>query len=167
MHFGKKNDKGDIVPLIEYAATAILNADMQKCITVIKNIPRHKSFLRDVKECTLIKSISTSESVVYYSFNAPWPFSNYDCVSIMSFTEDTKTKTAIFTQTAEPTLFKKTADDRLIETDITYQFKDVGAGKIEINITGKMSHLIKIPLWMLRGTMPNHPADVIHKIVNL
>jgi hypothetical protein len=34
-----KNDKGDIVPLIEYSATATMNIDMQKCISVIKNIP--------------------------------------------------------------------------------------------------------------------------------
>lgn len=162
-----KNDKGNKVPLIEYTATATLQANFQNCLSTIKNIPNHKVFLRDVKDCELIKSISENESVVYYSFNAPWPFSDYDCVSKMTFHEDSKTKIAIFTQTAEPTLYKKTVDDRLTQRDITYQFKDFGNGKVEFTIIGKMSPLIKIPLWMLRNTMPDHPADVIKKIVNL
>ena len=50
---------------------------------------------------------------------------------------------------------------------MSYQFKDLTNGKVEITIIGKMSPLIKIPLWMLRNTMPNRPAETLYKIIAL
>ena len=160
-----KNKKGDILPLIEYTATAILSVDMENCVSVLKDISKHKAFLRDAKESRLIKFLSEHQSVVYYSFNVPWPFSDYDCVTKMSFVE--VNGTGIFTLTSAPMLYKSTNDDRLIEYEMNYRFRDLKDGTVEITIIGKMSPLIKIPLWMLRNTMPDHPAETLHKIVTL
>lgn len=160
-----KNKSGDLLPLIEYTATATLSVNMQNCISVLKDISKHKAFLRDAKESKMIKLLPNNQTVVYYGFKAPWPFSDYDCVTIMSLTE--VNNSSIFTLSSAPSMYKSTDDDRLTDYEISYRFKDLKNGKTEITIIGKMSPLIKIPLWMLRRTMPEHPAETIHKIVTL
>jgi hypothetical protein len=160
-----KNEKGDKFSLIEYTTSATLNVDFKKCIVLMKNVSKHKAFLHDTKESKMIKTISENLSVVYYSFNAPWPFADYDCVTKMSIVEGNNT--SVFTIVADPTLYKKTDFDRLTNYEMSYQFKDLSNGKVEITIIGKMSPLIKIPLWMLRNTMPDRPAETLQKIAIL
>jgi hypothetical protein len=144
-----------------------METDMEKCIMVIKNVPKHKAFVNDIKESKLVKSIIDAKSIIYYSFNAPWPFADYDCVTQMTFTEDKSKNIAVFSLVAAPLLYPKTKLDRLTEYEISYSFKDLKNGKVEITITGKTSPHIKIPLWMLKRTMPDRPAGVIRKIVKL
>ncbi len=162
-----KTSTGNTLPLIEYTATTIVRTDIQKCISLMKDIPKHKAFLRDAKESKMVTSLAVNQWIVYYNFNAPWPFSDYDCVTKMELMENDKNSTAIFTLVAAPSLYKKTDEDRLTDYKISYQFKKLADGKVAITIIGRMSPLIKIPLWMLRGTMPDHPAEVLHKIVTL
>lgn len=163
----RTDEKGSVLPLIEYIATTTVSVDQQQCISLIKDVSKHKAFLRDVKVSTMVKTISANEWVVYYSFHAPWPFSDYDCVTKMTFLDDTAKNTAVFSLAAAPSMYKSTNEDRLNYYYITYTFKDLGNGNIEITITGKMSPLIKVPRWMLKASMPGHPTEILRKIVML
>ena len=70
--FSKRMDeKGDILPLIEYTATTTAGIDIQSCMSVLRNVSSHKKFMRDVKVAKKIREISANESIVYYDFATP------------------------------------------------------------------------------------------------
>ena len=85
----------------------------------------------------------------------------------MTSYEDIKEKVAAYSLTATPSMYERTDEDRLSYYNITYAFKDLGDGNVEITIDGKMSPMIDIPLWILRRSMPSHPAEVLEKIIEL
>jgi len=162
----RKDVTGEQVPLIEYIATTIDFMNMQNCINIMKDVSRHKEFL-DTKKNETVKVYSGNEWLNYYVFNAPWPFSPSDCVVRVSFSEDLKAKTAVFSLTAAPALMKSTAMKRFSYYNFTYTFKDVGNGNIEATVTAKMSPPISVPLWMLRASFPGSAAEPLQKLIKI
>jgi hypothetical protein len=162
----RKDEHGENVPLIEYVASTTDFMNLQNCIKIMKDVSRHKEFL-DTKINETVKLYSDNEWLNYYVFNAPWPFSPSDCVVKVSYYEDLKTKTVMYTLTATPTLVKSTEMKRFTYYNFTYAFKDIGSGKVEATVTAKMSPPVSVPLWMLRASFPGSAAEPLQKLVKL
>jgi len=160
------DENSNSVPMIEYVATTFAFVKMQNCISVIKDGSKHKEFTDDEVSKT-VKTISDNEWIVYYYTNSPWPISDSDLVTKMKFSEDETIGLASFTLTAAPSMFEKADVKRMTYYKATYNFKDLGDGKVEITITGKMSPSIKAPAWMISAWFPNGPTDMIQGIVKL
>jgi hypothetical protein len=158
------DDAGNTLPLIEYVATTTDDLTMQRCIAIMKDASKHKYFL-DVKVSEKVKALSKNEWVNYYVFNAPWPFSPTECVAKVVYIEDAKNKTVAFVQTAAPTLMKPTDLKRFTYYNFTYAFKDIGNGKVEVSVTVKMALPSKVPLWILRSSLPESAADPLRKLI--
>ncbi|MBJ7428928.1 MAG: hypothetical protein JHD28_08235 [Bacteroidia bacterium] len=160
----ERNEGDKTLPLIEYIATTVENVNYQKCILTIKDVSKHNQFL-DLKTNFLVKKINENESVIYYCFSAPWPFTPTDCVAKMIFEEDKVKKTAVFTLTCAPFLHQSTDYLRFKYYHKVYTFKDLGNGKVEITINAKMSPPVSVPLWLIRSGFPDIAADIIRKFV--
>lgn len=158
--------KGKSAPLIEYVATTTDFMNLHNCVNIMKDVSRHKEFL-DLKIDQKVKIFSGNEWLNYYVFNAPWPFPSTDCVVKVTYSEDLKAKTAVFTLTAAPDLMKATTMKRFTYYNFTYAFKDVGNGKVETTITAKMALTTSVPLWMLRSSFPGSAAEPLQKLVKI
>lgn len=162
----RTDEKGDEVPLIEYIAKTTDSVSMRKCISLMKDVSKHKEFTGDnVSE--KVQTISENEWVVYYYSNSPWPLPDNDCVQKMTISEDTTEKTALFTFIAAPTMFDKKNVKRITYQDTTYAFKDLGNGKVEVTTTMKITPPMKVPHWMIKANFPGEPAKVVRKFVKL
>ncbi len=160
------DENGNNVPLIEYIAAATDYMNMHNCINIMKDVSRHKEFL-DLKTNEKGKTLSENEWLNYYVFNAPWPFTPSDCVVKVTFSEDLKAQTAVFTLTAAPTLMKSTSMKRFAYYNFTYAFMDIGNGKVEAIVTAKMTPPVNVPLWMLRSSFPRSASDPLQKLVKI
>ena len=163
----RTDENGDEVQLLEYTATTTASVSMQNCISVIKDVSKHKEFTDD-EVSKKIRTISDNEWIVYYYTDAMWPFRDNDCVAKMIFSEDETKKTATFTVTAAPSMLEeKKKVDRMTYYNVTYAFEDLGNGKVEITTTGKMSPSMEAPAWMIKKWFPEGPADILRIIIKL
>jgi hypothetical protein len=137
---------------------------MQNLIAVLKDVSKHKDF-QDDKESRIVQTLSENEWIVYYYTEVPWPFSDSDCVAKMTFSEDTTEKTAMFTFAAAPDMFEKQKVKRMTYYDMTYAFKEVGSGNVEITVTAQMSPVESVPRWMIKAAFPDVAVDVVRKLV--
>ena len=160
------DEKGEKVQLIEYIASTTTNVSMQNCISVIKDVSIHKEFTDD-EVSKMVKTISDNEWVVYYYTDAPWPMPDNDCVAKMSFSEDATEKKATFTLTAAPSSFENKDVDRMTYYNVSYAFKNLGNGEIEITVSGEMSPIVQVPGWMVSAWFPDGPADILRIITKL
>ena len=163
----RTDENGDEVQLLEYIATTTASVSIQNCISVIKDVSKHKEFTDD-DVSKKVETISDNEWIVYYYTESSWPFSDFDCVASMNFSEDETKRTATFIVTAAPSMFEEKKDvDRMTCYNVTYTFEDLGNGKVEITTTGKMSPLMKVPAWMMKKWFPEGPADILRIIIKL
>ncbi len=163
----KRTDKnGDKLPLIEYTSTTIDGISMQNCISLIKDVSKHKEFEGD-DVSKKIKTISENEWIIYYYTKGPGPFPDSDCVLKMTFSEGTTGKIAVFNVTAAPSMFEKTKARRFTYYNYMYTFKDLENGKVEVTLTVKMSPPFKVPLWMVRAAFPDGAFKTLRNIVKL
>jgi hypothetical protein len=162
----RTDENGKKVPLIEDMTTTTDSLSMQNCISLMKDVSKHKEFTDDYTS-EKVKTISDNEWVVYYYSKNPWPIANSDCVSKMTFSENMTEKTATFKFTAAPNEFKKGKVKRMTCYNVTYSFKDLGNGKVEITITGKSTPPVKVPLWIIRSAFPGVPVTALRKFVKL
>jgi hypothetical protein len=163
----KQNDAlGQEVLVIEDSSSVTENIDFQKCITLLKNVSGHKEFTGD-KISKKIKDISENECIVYYYAKNPWPIANSDCVSRMIYHYNAAEKTALFQFTAAPTEYAAGDVNRMTNYNVTYSFRDLGGGLVEIIVTGKTSPPVKVPMWMIKSAFPGVPAKALRKIVSL
>ena len=154
------------VQLIEYVATITASVNIQNCIAVLKDVSKHKEILNE-KITEKIKTISDNEWLLYYYFDAPWPIPNSDCVTRMSFFEDTVNKIATFTLNAEPSTFKMMDVKRVTFYNVTYEFRDVGNGLVEITSTAKLTPIVQAPEWIVRRFFPIGPARYLERLLKL
>jgi hypothetical protein len=76
------DEKGKKIPLIQdYTNTIISGISMEKCIALMKDIPKHKYFTGDYTS-KLIKTISENEWIIYYYTKNPIFIENSDCVCV-------------------------------------------------------------------------------------
>lgn len=160
------DEKGKKVPLIEDIVKSTDSLNILDCIALMKDVSRHKEFTGDyISEKVGI--ISDNEYIVYYFSKNPWPIANSDCVANMKFSEDKVEKTAVFRFTAAPSEYKTGNVKRMTYYDITYSFKDLGNGTVEITETGKTTPPVDVPLWIIKSAFPGAPASSMRKLVKL
>lgn len=100
------DETGKKVPLIEDSSNTIDSVGLKSCISLMKDVSKHKIFTGDYSS-KRVKTISDSECIVYYYSRNPWPIKNSDCVARMIFSIEKTEKTAQFKLTVTPTEFKK------------------------------------------------------------
>jgi len=160
------DENGFKAPLIKYTAVTIEKVSIKNCIALMKDTSKYNKLL-DLKVSRRIKTISENEWINYFYCSPAWPLSDFDWVAKMTFSEDENTKIAVFTSTAEPSLFEKTKVKRISFDNETYTFKDLGNGEVEVTVTIEETPAIKVPRWLLNISIPGGAADFIRKIVEL
>jgi hypothetical protein len=159
-------ESGAKVPMIEDNATTIADVSLRSCVALMKDPSRHKDFMGDYSS-EMIKAISDHEWIVYYYTKNGGPIPDSDCVALMSCSEDAAQGTAVFTLSAAPDLMERRKVKRMSYYNITYSFKDLGKGRVEIVVTGRSSPPLDVPLWLIKSAFPGAPADGIRKLVKL
>ena len=162
----RTNESGEAVQLIEYVATTTVSVDIQQCIAVLKDVSKHKE-IEDYEVSEKVETISDNEWIVYYYTNSPWPMPDNDCVAKMTLSEDKTEGMTTFTVIAAPTMFEQKDVNRMTYYNVSYAFKDLGDGRVELTLDAKMSPTIQAPAWMVRSFFPNGPADILQKILEL
>ncbi|MEW5849249.1 MAG: hypothetical protein AB2A00_10565 [Myxococcota bacterium] len=162
----RTDENGSRVPLIEYVVTTTDNVSMQKCVALMKDVSRHKDLaIADASE--KVKTVSDNEWIVYYYLSAPGPIPDSDIVARMTLAEDATEKTAVFTQTAAPSLYEKKGVKRFSLYNMTYRFKDLGNGQTEVTLNAAMSPAMNVPLWLIKASFPDSATKVVRNIVTL
>lgn len=151
---------------IEDSTTTVDHIDLKKCISLMKDVQKHKLFTGDAKS-KIVRSISPNEWIIYYYTDNPWPIENSDCVSRMTFIENKEEKTATFTLVATPSEYEKENVNRMTHFNVVYTFKDLENGKVKITMVGKSSPPVKVPMWLIKSAFPSAPANAIRKLVEL
>lgn len=160
------DEKGDEMQLIEYTATTTASVSLHNCISVLKEVSNHKEFTDD-EVSQKVETLSDHEWVVYYYTNPPWPVPDNDCVARMSLSEEESQRTAIFTLSAAPSMYEMKDVRRMTYYEVTYEFKDLGKGKIEMTVASKSSPTVQFPAWMISAWFPEGPADILRTIIRL
>jgi len=151
---------------IEDSTITVDYIDFKKCITLMKNVQKHKLFTGDAKS-EIVRVISDNEWIIYYYTDNPWPVRNSDCVLRMKFIENMEEKTVTFKLVAAPSEYEKGNVNRMTHFNIIYAFKDLGNGKVKITMTGKSSPPVKVPMWLIKSAFPSAPANAIRKFIKL
>ena len=157
---------GEEEQLVEYVATTTTVANMKKLIAVMKDVPKHKEFMGSKSSITL-KTLSDDVCVVYYFFEGMWPYPSSDIVTKMSFNEEIVKRTATFTLTAAPTMFEDKAVRRLHYYNLSFIFKDLENGNVEITIMSKFTPAVQLPAFIMSTWFPVGPAGYITGIIKL
>ncbi len=161
-----KDTAGEEAPFIEYNTSMTDSVDFEKCISVLLNVANHKT-INDDEGSEIVKTISETEWILYYTLKIPWPLPKTDCVVRMNFSRDTVNKSAQFNLIADSGQLPSKGKKRFSVHQISYTFKDLGNGKVELSTVGKSSPPFKIPLWMIRANFPNGASDPLRNIVKL
>jgi hypothetical protein len=159
-------ERGAKVPMIEDVATTIADVSLCDCVALMKDVSKHKDFMGDFSS-EAIKAISDTECIVYCYSKNPWPVGDSDCVALMSYSEDAATGSAVFKLSFAPDLVENRKVKRMSYYNVTYAFKDMGKGRVEIVVTGRTSPPVEVPLWMIKSAFPGAPADGIRKFVKM
>ena len=69
------------IQLVEYVVSSTEKLNYEKCKAVIKNLNTHRAFLDYTEKSKVLKTYNSTEWLIYYFFDAPWPLPNSDCVS--------------------------------------------------------------------------------------
>ena len=162
----RTDEKGEEVQLIEYTATTTASVSMQNCISVLKDVSNHKE-LTDDEVSELVTTLSDNEWIVYYYTNPPWPVPNNDCVAKMTLSEDENQDMATFTISAAPSMYEMKDVRRMTYYEVTYEFKDLGNGEVEMTVTSSSSPTVQFPAWMIGAWFPEGPADILRTIIEL
>lgn len=162
----RTDENGDIVPLIEYSVTTVDSVSMQNCISVLKDVSKHKEFHGDDVSIK-IKAITENEWILYYYIKGMGPIPDFDCVVKMTISDDKLRKMAVFTLIAAPLQFEKKDVKRFTYYNETITFKDLENGNVELTVTSKVTPPIKVPVWMMKAGFPDTAYDVVRKIVKL
>ena len=162
----RETEKGEKVPLVEYTVTTTEKASFEKCVSLMQDVANHKAIM-DTKSAELINTISDNEWVVYYYYKGMGPVADSDSVLTMSFSKGPDDKTAIFTLSAAPSLYKQLNIKRTTFFNQTYTFKDLGTGDVEIAFTSSSSPAMTVPAWMIKSAFPGVAFDAMHRFVKL
>lgn len=160
------DETGAKVPLIEDRSTTTETVSMQSCLSLFKDVARHKDFMGDYSSEKL-RETSKNAWIVYYFSKNPWPVADSDCVAMMTFDENATENTTTFTLTAEPTMMEARGVKRMSFYTVAYSFKDLGDGRVAMTVTGKTSPPVAVPLWLMRSAFPGAPADAIRKFMKI
>lgn len=164
----RTNERGEEVPLIESVTNATEKISMGKCISLMKNVPKHKDFHGD-SSSELIKTISEKQWVVYYYTEGTSFSPNADGVYTMNFDDDKLGRTTTFTLNAEPTMYEKKGKDvkRVTYLNEVFTFKDLGNGLVDITTTVRMSPAFPVPTWIMKMSFPAPLFEVMEKFIKL
>lgn len=162
----RTNENDEKVMVIEAIASTIENTSIDNCISLMKDISKHKDF-RGEKTSKLIEQISENEWIIYYynekSLIAPAVDGSY----VMIFEEDKKNKTATFTITADPTLVKTTDASRIRYAKEIYSFRELKENQVEITIKTTVSPGFKVPVLLMKRAFPKKIFDNTNKFIAL
>lgn len=161
-----KTSEGQELPLIEYRGSLTAKASFARCVAVLLDVSHHKT-IHDDESSRIVETVSDHEWIVHYGLKVPWPLAQSDCVASMTYARDATGTLATFTFQATPARWKATGAKRMNQYDVTYTLRDLGAGRVEISSTGRVSPPFKVPQWMLKAALPGSVSDPLTKIVKL
>ncbi len=164
-HIGVRIDEeGDKVPEINAVTVATVNMDIDNCISLMRNVPKHKEF-RGEKSSELIETISENEWVIYYYNDKTLVTPAVDGAYLMEYENDPVAKEAIFKITADPTLIEKTDATRMTYVREVYTFKELEKGQLEITIKTNTSPGFKVPSFFLKRAFPGKLFDTMDRFI--
>jgi len=157
---------GTETPIVEYNASTTARAEFQHCLTVLRDVSKHK-LIHDDHSSETIKVLSENERIVHYGLKVVWPLPKIDCVARMVVLVDSVARTATITLTGAPDQLAPRAERRLSQYQQTYTLKDLGGGSVELRSAGRSAPPFAVPKWMLKAAFPAAAADPLLKIVEL
>jgi len=157
---------GKEIQVVEYVATTVANVSLKKLVALMKDVSKHKDFMGQ-KTSMRINPILENECGVYYYYKGVWPYPNSDIAARMLYHEDPANRTTSFTLTAAPDLFPDQGVRRLDYYNISYYFKDLKEGNVEITISARFTPAVQLPAFMTRTWFPDGPADYLRDLIRL
>lgn len=157
---------GTETPIVEYNASTTAKAEFQQCLTVLRDVSKHK-LIHDDHSSETIKVLAENEWIVHYGLKVVWPLPKIDCVARMVVLVDSVARTATIRLTGAPDQLAPRAERRLSQYQQTYTLKDLGNGSVELGSAGRSAPPFAVPKWMLKAAFPAAAADPLLKIVEL
>jgi hypothetical protein len=142
------------------------NLDFNKCISLMKEVSKHKEFTGD-HITKKVRETPDSSYIVYYYTKNPWPIANSDCVALMTYHLNSTEKMAEFILTAAPDEYPMGDVNRMVHYRVSYLIQDLGDGTVEITVKGKTSPPVKVPFWLIKSAFPGAPIKALQKFAKV
>jgi hypothetical protein len=161
------NTKGKEVKYIEYTAKTKTKASLENCAAVFNNPDMHRKFYEYTEISEKVKEISYNEWIIYYYYSPPWPIADSDCVSRITFNENSTNDKFVFTSFSEPDLIEMKDVARSELNDITFTFTQINDKEVEILIEAILIPETSAPNWMMSAWFPEGPAGTLNRFKEL
>lgn len=164
----KRKDRGGepLPPRIEFSVTTVEKLDFNRCISLMKDIKKHKEFM-DTEESRVIETLSDNEWIIYYLYPGGGPIESADAVMSFEYHRSDDGKTATFILDADPELIPLNDMIRVSEDREVFRFTDLGNGEVEISMDVVTVPAMKVPQWILNLAFPGAAGDVLKNITKI
>jgi hypothetical protein len=162
----RSDASGKKVKLVSYVASATVTADFKKITSIFKDVSRHKEFMGQTNSFQ-VKKLSELECIVYYFYKGVWPYPSSDVVTKMTVDEDVERNTTVFTLIAAPSMVEDKRVKRLDYYNVTWIFKKLENGHVEIRVAAKFTPAVQLPDFLMSTWFPDGPANYLSGIVQL
>lgn len=153
--------------LIAFKAEAIVNADVLKLITVLRDAKGGERWSNNLLHLEYIKEINDLEALVYEIRDFPWPFTDRDAVLKYKATINHKRKSiyVTFNSTTHPDFPKNKEYVRgMLHYGLMEFWPRKSGTRIELTILADPKGVI--PLWVVNLFQKNIPAKFIVDLEN-
>lgn len=159
------NEQGEDAQVIEYEASTTRELPLENCISMMKDVSKHKDFSDDTEESYKINDLSETECLIYYFIDAPWPMPNADCVSKMTSIEEESM--AKFEIMGMPDSYEMKDVKRMRVSAASYTFEKIQGNKVKITVYSGFSPVAAAPQWLVKTWFPEGPVDIMNNIIEL
>lgn len=149
---------------IYYIAKTEGKFNLKQAEKYLRNSENHKNFLENTTESTELKTLSDTEWITYYYFDAPWPMPNSDAVE--SFTLSKTNTTLTIKAISSPKALEIKDVKRMDTYNITYHFELIDEQTTQLTITADFIPVSSVPKWLMNGWFPKGPAGIANRLIH-
>ena len=147
-------------------AETVAKTTLSTLITLIRDAENHQNWVFNCTHAEILELIDSTDWYYYAQTDAPWPVSDRDVVTKVTFYQDKDTKTVTFKSTGVPDYIpQKPGYIRIPETESYWIFEPLDNRKINIIFKLKINLGGSIPQWLTNMVIAKGPYNTIRNML--
>ncbi len=147
-------------------AETVAKTTLSTLIALIRDAENHQNWVFNCTHAEILELIDSTDWYYYAQTDAPWPVSDRDVVTKVTFYQDKDTKTVTFKSTGVPDYIpQKPGYIRIPETESYWIFEPLDNRKINIIFKLKINLGGSIPQWLTNMVIAKGPYNTIRNML--
>ncbi len=147
---------------VEYKSVTTIDADIDRCTSILKDFHNHPNFLYRVKSVRLIESLNDQTLCLYYVIDFPFPLTDRDLVIQSDLEQNGPSTEVVYRFEARPNKAPLTGKVRIGVLDGLWKLRRVDKNHTEIITQGK-STTRGLPFWLVNLFLYKIPKITMHR----